>query len=115
MHRSKDSKSLVPALPAASIALSLAVAPASAQTAGDIMSKLEPEKRYSYVTGVIEGLAIARYQNDKPDVTGMKCIYDWFHSDAKRQWEVIRTWFERHPDQSPGALLFVLTKKECGA
>ena len=90
--------------------------PAIAQTADEVLNEMEPVRRTGYIAGMIEGLAIARWMKDKPDKTGMKCIYDWYYNgDTKKNFNRITQWFERHPDKPPGALLYVLIKKDCGA
>lgn len=86
-----------------------------AQTAGDVVNKMEPTHQTGYLAGIVEGLAFARWVKDKPDKTGMKCIYDWYYeSDTKTRFNRVRAWLERHPDKPPGALMYVLIKKECG-
>lgn len=88
--------------------------PASAQNAGDVMNKMGSDERVGYVAGVIEGLAYSRWLKDRPDDTGMKCIYDWYYKGAGKNWTSISAWFNRHPDKYAGPLLHVLIKKECG-
>lgn len=86
-----------------------------AQTAGDVIGKMNPDQRWNYIAGVVEGLAFARWTKDKPDKTGMKCIYDWYYQGDKRNFNRTMTWLERHPDKPVGGLLYVLIKKDCGA
>lgn len=88
---------------------------AKALTAGDVMNKMTIDQRLGYMDGIIEGLAFARWLKDKPSKVGMKCIYDWYYSDAEKIHGRITTWFNRHTDKPAGALMYVLTKKECGA
>ena len=87
---------------------------AGAQSAGDILEKTSPQHRIGYVNGVIEGLAFARYLRDRPDTTGMKCIYNWHLKGEGSNWNRIVAWLERHPEQRVGALIYVLVKQECG-
>lgn len=79
-----------------------------------ILNKMSPQEQVSYVSGVVEGLAYSRFLKDRPDETGMNCIYDWYYKDSAATWERIEAWFGRHPDQRAGVLLYVLMKKECG-
>lgn len=81
-----------------------------------VMNKMNSDQRVSYVSGVIEGLAYARFVRDKPDETGMKCIYDWYYADNDKRWkETLFPVFDRHKDKPVGVILHVLTKKACGA
>ncbi|MCP4182466.1 MAG: hypothetical protein GY761_04010 [Hyphomicrobiales bacterium] len=89
------------------------VVKASELNAGFVMNKMSADEQVSYVAGVVEGLAYSRYLRDKPDQSGMKCVYDWYAGEnVTRQ---VDQWFKRHPDKPVGVLLHVLIKKECGA
>lgn len=85
-----------------------------AQSAGDVLNKMNSDQRFGYIGGVVEGLATARWLKDKPDQTGMQCIYNWYLSDDKKQFNTMMTWLERHPDKPVGTLIHVLIKRECG-
>ena len=87
---------------------------ARAQTAGDVLDKMPAEQQASYIAGVIEGLAYARFLRDRPDETGMQCIYDWYYGSGAEKWGQIEQWFRRHADKPVGALVHVLTERECG-
>ena len=89
------------------------IAKASELNAGFVLNKMNADEQVSYVAGVVEGLAYSRYLRDKPDQSGMKCVYDWYARESvTRQ---VDQWFKRHPDKPVGVLLNVLIKKECGA
>ena len=89
---------------------------ANAQSARDVLTKMSTPESTSYIAGVVEGLAFARWIQDKPDKTGMSCIYDWYYGpDKEARFNRVRTWLERHPDKGVGPLMYVLIKKECGA
>lgn len=88
---------------------------AQALTADDVLNKMDGKEQYSYIAGVVGGLAYSRYLRDKPDKGGMNCIYDWYHADSKEAWGRIETWFSRHKEKMVEPLLYVLIKKECGA
>ena len=83
--------------------------------AGFVMKEMNSKERVAYVAGVIEGLAYSRFLKDRPDETGVSCIYDWFYEDEDKNWAKMEHWFNRHPDKQVGVLLHVLIKKECGA
>lgn len=52
---------------------------ASELNAGAVMNKMNADERFGYISGVIEGLAYSRWLRDKPDSTGMSCIYNWYY------------------------------------
>lgn len=83
--------------------------------AGAVLNQFNYDQRYGYVSGVIEGLAYARFLQDKPNEDGMKCIYDWYYQGGVEAWNKITAYFNRHQDKPVGALLYVLSKRECGA
>jgi hypothetical protein len=82
-------------------------------TAGVVMEKMTAEQRYSFVAGVVEGLAYARFASDGKDTTGMKCIYGWFYDDPKVT-DLIYAAFQKYPDFTPGAVVAALAKRKCG-
>ena len=52
-------------------------------TAGFIMENMEPKERYAYVSGIVTGMAYARFRKDtiasgSRDESGMICIHNWF-------------------------------------
>ena len=90
-------------------------AQAQALNAGAVMDNMSSDQRVGYVSGVIEGLAYARFVRDKPSEEGMKCIYDWYYKDNAERWKTtLFPMFERHRDKPVGVILHVLTKKKCG-
>ncbi|MEL6324884.1 MAG: hypothetical protein AAFS03_04780 [Pseudomonadota bacterium] len=87
---------------------------APALTADEVLGKMNADQRFGYVSGVVDGLAAARWVKDKPDATGMQCIYDWYLGrPAPEVLAMIEAWFERHGEQQAGILLHVLIGKEC--
>lgn len=95
--------------------LALGAVPASATdfTAGAVVSKMAPEKRYSYIAGVVEGIAYARFVRDEKKAAGMECIYDWFYK-APSAFDTIYAAFEKYPAHTPGAIVATLAKRQCG-
>ncbi|SMX44528.1 hypothetical protein OCA8868_03166 [Octadecabacter ascidiaceicola] len=87
---------------------------AQALTADDVLNNMTTDQRYSYIAGVVGGLAYSRYLREQPDQAGMSCIYDWYHDAETDSWPQIATWFARHPDRQVEPLLYVLIKRECG-
>ena len=89
---------------------------ASNFNAGVVMNKMTAEQRTSYIMGLVDGLAYSRWQHDKPSEVGMKCIYDWYFQDNAALWKnTLAPTFERYKGRPATAILYVLTKKECGA
>ena len=100
------------------VAMSNVVGSAHARdlNAGFVLNEMNADQRTGYLFGVVEGLAYARFLRDKPDQSGMNCIYDWYHGvgSDKRQAKA-RALMLRHANMPVGPLLYVLMKKECGA
>lgn len=88
---------------------------ASALTADDVLNKMSSKERVGYIAGMVGGFAHSRFQRDKPDQSGMNCIFDWYYGSGATKWQLIETWFSRHLDKQVEPLLYVLLKKECGA
>ncbi len=87
---------------------------AQALTAEDVLNKMDGKERASFIAGVVGGFAYSRYLRDKPDQTGMTCIYDWYYDSGETKWNTIETWFSQHPDKPAEPLVYVLIKKKCG-
>lgn len=99
------------ALPLASLPVK---ANASDFTAGVVVTKMAEADRYPFISGIVEGLAYARYKNGGEDTAGMRCIYDWFYEDKNRPEEILET-FKRFADYTAGAVLAAMIEKKCGA
>ncbi len=82
-------------------------------TAGHVINKMTQDERFSFVAGMIEGMAYARYLSDGKKTVGMNCIYKWFYDD-KTSWTHITQAFEKFNSYTPGAVLGALIKKKCG-
>ena len=78
------------------------------------MQEMTNEQRASYISGIIEGLAYARFQADGKQEEGMSCIYDWYYRSGDGAMRLILQTFDRYGDYPPGAVLWVLTKRQCG-
>lgn len=88
-------------------------------TAGLIMQKMPVRERFSYIAGIVEGLAYSRFRKDTQakggkDTGGMKCIYDWFYADNTKRMDVIEAAFRKYAEHYPATLLAAMVKKECG-
>ena len=83
--------------------------------AGYVLNEMSPDERVSYIYGVVEGLSYARFLRDRPDESGMLCVYNWLGQDTDNEnWRKMRVWLARHPDKPVGVLMHVLIKQECG-
>ncbi len=72
------------------------------------------DQQVSYIAGIIEGLAYARWLKDGKNSTGMKCILNWHYAKDSKSWTQIEAFFSRHPTRQAAPLLYILTGKECG-
>ena len=88
--------------------------PAAALTADDVLNNMTADERVAHIAGVIGGLAYARFLRDRPDETGMACVYDWYYARETERQDQINAWFERHLDKPVEPLLYVLIKEDCG-
>lgn len=87
-------------------------------TAGVILKDMPTKEFGAYVTGMVEGMAYARFRKDTLSAgqkveTGMQCIRGWFHGDAKTILAVEDA-FRQYADYAPWVVLGVMIKKECG-
>jgi len=94
-------------------ALSIGAANAEDLTAGVVMEKMDGGERYTYVAGIVEGLAHARYMMDNRDTAGRSCIYRWFFK-ADGTLDLIYEAFRRYPQLLPGQVVGTLANQECG-
>lgn len=81
-----------------------------------LLSKMTPEERYSFVAGVVEGVAFHRYTIGNKDKAAMECVYDWFYEkhDGQRTIDLIYVAFGKFPDYPPAAVVAALAKRKCG-
>ena len=84
-----------------------------AQTADDVLNRMSEEQSFSYISGVVEGLAAARWAAEQPDSSGMTCIYNWYFDQDGDVHLTITEWLARNSDQRAGFLIYALTQKEC--
>ena len=100
------------------IGIGLALAPfgqTSALTVAEVQKNLTYDERQHYVSGVVEGLAFARWIADDRNTEGMNCIWDWYlGGDPEQVIRSIWTMFDRHPDQQVSTLMYALIREECG-
>lgn len=81
-------------------------------TAGVVMERMEPEERWTYISGIIEGLAAARYRQGGQDMAGMECIYGWFYGQNGAAEQILEA-FQAFPEHMPGMVISVLLDQVC--
>lgn len=87
----------------------------SALTVEEIRTNLTTDEQTHYVTGVVEGLAFARWLADDRDPKGMNCIWNWYSgSDTEARFNQQMAMFDRHPDQQISTLMYALIREKCG-
>lgn len=82
--------------------------------AGFVLNEMNNDQQVSYVEGIIDGLAYARFLRDRPDQSGYKCIINWHQTEPRKKWRLTREWLKRHPDKPTPVLIYQMTKKVCG-
>lgn len=82
-------------------------------TAGVALDTMSSVEFSSFVQGVVEGLAQARYEKDGRDTDGMRCIYEWFYESGDTSLRDVISGFDKFPDHSPGAVMSGLINREC--
>ena len=115
MSASHPLRALKRSLAALIVAMTCGALPADAKdmTAGSIITEMEPEARFPYLSGIVEGLAYARYKSDGNKTEGMACIYEWFYRGEKSA-NTIYGAFAKFKDHTPGAVMAALIKQRCG-
>lgn len=83
-------------------------------TAGTVLDRMSFDERASYIAGVVEGLAYARYAADSQSTEGMSCIYSWYYDDSAETIQKVHAAFERYRNHTPGAIIAVLVNRKCG-
>lgn len=87
---------------------------AEVMTAGVVMEKMPASERFAFWSGIIEGLAHARYVKDNKDPAGRACIYAWFY-DQPGSRDKIREASLKYPDALTGQIIGALVATKCGA
>lgn len=76
------------------------------------MTEMTSTEQVRYLSGVVEGLAYARFESDGQNAAGMNCMYDWFYRNPDNL-ELVHGAFNRWPDLTPGAIMGVILNKAC--
>lgn len=88
-------------------------------TAGNLMKEMPAGERAIYISGVVDGLAFARFRKDtlakvEKDEAGMACILNWFNKDSLATVLHIEATFEKYADEYPPMILALMVRQECG-
>ena len=91
----------------------------TAMTAATVLEELSADERFSYIAGIVDGLAHARLETDtlakgESDQEGMNCIYRWFYRGDGSAYALIETAFQSYQEHYPATLVSVLIRRECG-
>ena len=103
------------------IAAAVGVSPsyATEMTAGVVLREMKGKELFSYVYGIVDGMAYARFRKDsiargQKDEQGMACIYNWFFADNAAAFGKVEAQFRAHEDMIPPVIVAAIIKKECG-
>ena len=88
-------------------------------TAGVVVEKMSARERATYVMGIVDALAYARFVKDtaatgESDQAGMRCIYDWLESDMVSRLLQVDEAFRKYGNYPPSMVVTAMVKKECG-
>lgn len=88
-------------------------------TSGALMRDKPVGERTSYIIGVADGLAFARFRKDtltkgERDEEGMNCILGWAHEGGLGWLLEIETALEAYPEEYPITVIAALARQECG-
>ena len=95
----------------------LDVTPVNAEpmTAGSVLKKMSSAELNAYLTGIVEGLAYARYEKEgKKTDGGMRCIYQWYYNNNDTLRNIFAA-FQKFPNYQPNAVMAAMIKQQCGA
>lgn len=118
MLREYQRNILASGLIAGSVIANSDMASAQTMTAGVVLEKMENRELGGFISGVIEGLAYARFRKDtlaagSKDERGMNCIYNWYYASNDQPAGILAT-FQKYPERMPGVIIALMVKQECG-
>lgn len=83
-------------------------------TAGTILKDFSTDQLNYYMTGIVHGLAYARYEREgKKTNGGMKCIMDWYFNGGQAASQIVKA-FDRYKKHTPNAIIAAMIKQQCG-
>lgn len=87
---------------------------ANALTGEEVLTQLDTQAQYHYVSGVLQGLGYARFLKDKPNQDGTKCIQQWLIEGGPERWAIVEQWLDYHKEKPAGVIIYAMVSKECG-
>ena len=88
--------------------------PAHALSGEDVLTKLDTDAQYHYVSGILQGLGYARFLQDRPDEKGLVCIQDWLIDGGVDRWEIAKQWLEHHKEKPTSVIIYAMVRQDCG-
>ncbi|WP_299971475.1 hypothetical protein [uncultured Roseobacter sp.] len=91
-----------------------AMTPASATdlNAGYVALDMDPDARFPFISGVVEGIAQARAHAAGGENAMTGCIYHWFYEE-EQSYDMILAAFAKFQDRAPGAIVDALIRRRC--
>ncbi|WP_300029277.1 hypothetical protein [uncultured Roseobacter sp.] len=83
-------------------------------TAGYVALEMEPDARFPFISGIVEGIAQTRARIDGSETQTTGCIYHWFYEEEK-SYDNILAAFAKFQDRAPGAIVDALIRRRCDA
>lgn len=81
-------------------------------TSGIVVEKMNQSELYTYVAGIVEGLAHARVDGAKPASGERSCVYRWFY-ETEGTFDRIFVTMGHFKDRMPGAVVAAMAEKRC--
>jgi len=80
-----------------------------------VLENMNAEQMNAYLSGIVEGLAYARYEQEGRDADGsMKCIQDWFYYSEGEGVKQIMQAFNRFKTYPATSVVAALVAQKCG-
>lgn len=98
----------------------MALTPANANAGAELLTgkivldNMNDEQQFAYLSGIVEGLAYARYEAEgKKADGGMKCIYDWFYRDKQALPLTVEA-LHKFETKPVNAIVAAMIEQKCG-
>lgn len=95
--------------------ISVAIADETGRIRNNKMETMSPGERYTFIAGMVEGIAFHRYTVGDKDTAAMNCVYDWFYKghNGQKTIDVIFAALGEYPDYPPVAVIAALANRKC--
>ena len=80
--------------------------------AGFVVETMSALEQYSYVAGIVEGLATASASEGDQGSPRQVCIYSWFYDEDDSMQNVLAA-FAYFPDRLPGTVVQAMIAQRC--